>query len=550
VTPVEPTRSQDALDERARWELLLASVVTMAAGLSLDDLLSRIVTAASHLAGSRYAALGVIEDGPSGRLRTFIHHGMSPAQVVEIGELPTGHGLLGALVNHSEPLRIRDIAEHPASFGFPEHHPPMHSFLGVPVRTRDTVFGTLYLTEKEGPGDFTDQDQRIVVALAAAAGVAIENARLHEQAAQRERWLAATVEITARLASSSGHEALQVVADRAREVSGADVAWVVAGSDAGHLQVQVVAGAAVDIEAMAGLSLSHSLVREVATSGTTLVVADMATDARATTMSEIDGWPELGPAIVVPLGREAGIEGVLALAWTPARAAAHLSVNPNLPTSFAEQAALALQVLRSRDNKEQLAVLQDRDRIGRDLHDLVIQRLFAVGLGLQSSAKLVHEPELTERLSNAIDDLDMTISDIRRTIFALGSLGDAADLQAEVTRIVDRTAATLQFRPTLRFEGAVRTLISPEAAPEVLAVLGEALSNVTRHAAATRVDVCIAADQKITLEVIDNGVGIAPCVVESGLRNMRARAAKRGGTCTIEPAAGGGTRVFWVVPLG
>ena len=549
MTPPELPRSQETLDERTRWELLLAAVGTMAADLSLDELLTRIVVVASHLAGSRYAALGVIGDGPEGPLRTFIHHGMDAEQVVQIGELPTGHGLLGLLVDHPEPLRLRDIAAHPASFGFPEHHPPMNSFLGVPVRTRGRVFGTLYLTEKEGDGDFTDQDQRIVIALAGAAGVAIENARLHEQAAQRESWLAATVDITAHLVGASGHEALQVVADRAREAAGADVAWIVAGPDDSHLRVQVVAGASVDMEQMAAVPLGRSLVREVALSGRPLVVDDMASDPRATTMSEIQGWPELGPAIVVPLGRDALVEGVLALAWVPERADAHLGVDPQLPSNFAEQAALAIQVARSREDQEQLAVLHDRDRIGRDLHDLVIQRLFAVGLGLQTSANLSEQPELTERLGSAIDDLDQTISDIRRTIFALGSLDDAADIQAEVTRIVERASTALTFRPSLRFSGPVRTLISADAATALVAVLGEALSNASRHSGATQVDVLLSAGSDIVLEVTDNGVGIRPGVAESGLRNMRTRAERLGGLCTVDPGPTGGTRVIWTVPV-
>lgn len=549
MTLSERPRSQDALDERSRWELLLAAVMTMAADLSLDDLLSRIVTAASSLAGSRYAALGVIGDGPRGPLRTFIHYGLTADQVVQIGELPTGHGLLGLIVEHPEPLRAADIAAHPASFGFPADHPPMRSFLGVPVRTRDKVFGTLYVTEKEGLGDFTEQDERILVALAAAAGVAIENARLHEDASQRERWLDATVEITGRLAGSTGQHALQVVADRAREVSGADVAWVVAGPGDAQLSVQVVSGASVDMTAMSAIALDHSLVREVALSGEALVVENMASDPRATTMAEIDGWPELGPAIVVPLGRDAGIVGVLALAWTPDHANAHLDVDPKLPTSFAEQAALALRVVRSQEDQERLAVFQERDRIGRDLHDLVIQRLFAVGLGLQATARLCDQPGLTDRLGIAIDDLDTTISDIRRTIFALGTPERSADIQAEVTRIVDRAADTLKFRPSLRFEGPVRTLIGPGATPEVLAVLGEALSNVARHAAASRVDVMLSVDTEICLEVTDDGVGIDTTVTESGLRNIRTRAEQLGGRCAVEPAPGGGVRIRWAIPL-
>jgi signal transduction histidine kinase len=380
--------SADGLEgvDQARLRLLLDGFVAMAADLSLDGVLSRIVTIASSLADARYAALGVLDVGGERRLRTFVHHGMSEEQVVEIGELPSGHGLLGLIIDRPEPLRLHDLTAHPASYGVPEGHPPMTSFLGVPVRIRDQVFGNLYLTEKVGEGDFTEQDESIVVALAAAAGVAIENARLYEEAA------------------------------------------------------------------------------------------------------------------------------------------------------------------RARDDQERLAVYEDRDRIGRDLHDLVIQRLFAVGLGLESVARRSADPDLTARLEQAVDDLDGTIKDIRRTIFALGSMADTSDLQAEVTRLVDRAAATLKFRPTLRIEGPVRTLVRPELAPDLLAVLGEALSNASRHAEASAVDVLVAAGDEVVVVVADDGRGMADDVRESGLGNMRERALKHGGTFTLSSTTGQGTTVEWRVP--
>ena len=244
-------RVHGALDQQERLRLLLDAVMTMAADLTLDGVLARIVTVASNLADARYAALGVLDVGPGRRLRTFVHHGMSPVQVEEIGDLPTGHGLLGVLIDDPRPIRLRDIAAHPASYGFPEHHPPMKSFLGVPVRIRDRVFGNLYLTEKAGPGDFTAEDEEVVVALAAAAGIAIENARLYEEAEQRQRWLSATAEVIAMLADASGQEnALQAVADRAREVARADVAWVVTGADPDSLTLEVVSGFVADVPAI------------------------------------------------------------------------------------------------------------------------------------------------------------------------------------------------------------------------------------------------------------------------------------------------------------
>jgi len=543
-------RVQGATDERARWELLLDAVVTIGADLDLDGLLARIVTAASRLAGAQYAALGVIGSSSEQPLRTFVHHGVTAEQVVEIGELPTGHGLLGLIIDRPEPLRLRDIAEHPESSGFPANHPPMSSFLGVPVRIRDQVFGNLYLTEKAGGQDFTEQDERIVVALAAAAGVAIENARLYEEAAQRERWLAATAEITALLARTTEHDALQVVADRVRDLAGADVAWVVAGPDEERLAVQVVSGVQIDLTAAAELSLHHSLAREVVRSQQPLTVQDVGQDPRATTLDELMGWPVLGPVIVVPFGQVVGGCGVLALGWVPEHAGRSSSVDPALPASFAEQAALALQVSQSRADQQQLAVFQDRDRIARDLHDLIIQRLFAIGLGLESTSRLAENGDVSKRLGTAIDDLDDTIKDIRRTIFALGAPDQATDVQAGVTRLVERATVTLKFRPTLSFEGPVRSVIDSAAAADVLAVLGEALSNAARHANATWVAVRLSAADEIVLEVTDDGRGIDSSVTESGLRNMRHRAEQRGGHCDVGPGPSGGTRVRWSVPVG
>ena len=196
----------------------------------------------------------------------------------------------------------------------------MSSFLGVPVRIRDRVFGNLYLTEKSGGVDFSDDDENIVIALAAAAGVAIENARLYEEAAQREHWLEATAEITALLADDTGKDALQVVADRAREVSGADVSWVVSGTDADTLELRVVSGAPADLDAMRAMPMDRSLASEVVRTGQPISVPDLAAEPRAMDPSSIEGWPQLGPVVVVPMRAGAGVEGALALAWTPEHA--------------------------------------------------------------------------------------------------------------------------------------------------------------------------------------------------------------------------------------
>ncbi len=547
-------RVDNALDEQTRQKLLLDAVVVMTADLSLDGVLAQIVTTAARLTDAEYAALGVLDEragaDPSKRLQTFVHQGMSAEQVAQIGDLPRGHGLLGLIIDLPEPLRLPDIAEHPASYGFPPEHPPMHSFLGVPIRSRNRVFGNLYLTEKAGGGDFTQHDQDVVVALAAAAGVAIENARLSEEATRRERWLTATAEITSLLAGSpSGSDALQAVADRAREVAGADVSWIVAGQDPSGLVLQVVSGVATDLAEMAAVHFEKSLAAHVVTSGEVMFIEDLAVDPRALDLASMLGWPRLGPVILVPLRSAAGIEGVLALAWTPANVDAYEAVDSALPARFAEHAALALQVTRAHEAQQRLALFEDRDRIGRDLHDLVIQRLFAVGLSLQGAARLDDRAQVQARLDVAVDDLDGTVRDIRRTIFALGSLEGSTDIQAEVTRMVDRAAHTLTFRPSLTFDGPVRTRIDALVAPDVVAVLGEALSNVARHAEASEVSVVLSVGSDITLVVVDDGRGLPDDLAESGVRNMRLRAEARGGRFDLRSSSGR-TRLEWSVPVG
>lgn len=540
-------RVEGALDERSRWELLLDAVVAMGAGLSLDGLLERIVATASRLAGARYAALGVLDPGSERRLRTFVHHGMDDEVVRKIGSLPEGHGLLGLIIDRPEPLRLHEIGAHAASYGFPPHHPPMTSFLGVPLRIRDKVFGNLYLTEKEGGGDFTERDERIVVALAAAAGVAIENAELYQQARRRERWLAATAEITGRLlAAAHDGSALQLVADKALELAEADVVWIVAGASADDLALEAVAGKGVDEEQLRRRPMAGSLAADVVRRGVPTLVDRLSEDPRSVWFEPEAGWPVLGAGMMVPFGLATDQPGVLGVAWAREDDRRH-GLDPRLPRSFAEQAALSLQVSRFHRDRQKLALFEDRDRIGRDLHDLVIQRLFAVGLSLQGAARKA-DAHVADRLEAAVDDLDVTIKDIRKTIFELGIAAESNDIQAEVTRLVDRAATTLKFRPSLAFDGPVRTLVRDDQAPELLAVLSESLSNAARHAEATRVTVHLSAGEEIMLEVSDNGRGIPAGTAESGLRNMRERALRHGGWCTVESSEGRGTCVRWAIP--
>lgn len=538
-------RMHDALDQQARLQLLLDAVVTISADLSLDGVLARIVEIATRLAGSKYAALGVLSAGRQRRLRTFIHHGISDEVAVQIGDLPTGHGLLGLIIDRPEPLRLHDIAEHPASYGFPPNHPPMSSFLGVPVRIRDRVFGNLYLTEKIGGGDFTEEDEEIVMAIASAAGVAIENARLFEESTSREMWAKVTAEVAAVLAEPTDDVSpLEVVARRAREVACADAAWVL--TDYGSDGPQVAASSACSLGAddLAALPLADHVARDVFAKGDPVAVEDVATEGG----DGLPGLPDIGPVLAVPLTLSPQVQGTLSLAWKRAHEDHYFALDAQLVSAFAEQASLSIQLASAREDQRLLAVFEDRDRIGRDLHDLVIQRLFAVGLGLQGTVRLVDRPEVAARLDQAVDDLDATIKDIRRAIFGLSSVDTAADVQAEVTRLVDRAAATLKFRPSLRFEGPVRTLVTPEVAPDLLAVLAEALSNASRHAEATSIEVVVEVGEDVVLTVRDDGRGMESTGAESGLANIRVRAEQRGGTLVIDSASGSGTTLIWSVP--
>lgn len=370
----------EGIDDAARLRSLLDAVLFLGSELRVPIVLRRIVEAALELVGARYGALGVLDERRES-LSEFITVGISKEQIARIGSLPRGHGILGLLIVEPKPLRLKNLNEHPERYGFPPEHPPMTSFLGVPILARGEVFGNLYLTDKITGDDFTDDDEELIIALATAAGVAIENARLHA---------------------------------RARE----------------------------------------------------------------------------------------------------------------------------------------LDVVTDRERIARDLHDTVIQRLFATGLLLQGAVRMAGSDQVAERIQEAVGDLDETIRQIRSTIFALGAHSTGGSLRTEILDVVGEYSQTLGFEPRVRLDGPIDSAVPDEAAEHILSVLREALSNVARHAKATRVDVLVDVDDHVQLRVTDDGVG--PSSESSGgfgLRNMRSRAETLGGQLSLEPAVGGGTRLEWRVPL-
>ncbi|WP_371494686.1 GAF domain-containing sensor histidine kinase [Kitasatospora sp. NBC_00374] len=533
-----------------RINSLLEAVLAVGRDLDLGQVLQHIVEAAVSLVDAEYGALGVI--GEDHRLSQFIPVGVDQGQIERIGPLPRGHGLLGELIRRPEPLRLTEISEHPSSYGVPEHHPPMHSFLGVPIRVRDKIFGNLYLTEKHGGAEFDAEDEAVVSTLAVAAGVAIDNARLYTRARLRERWLAASAEVTNLLLSgSSQQEVLDLLIARAAQIAGADLTVVALPvSDDASLEVRVAVGLDADVHRGLVLPRVGSFVGAAVQTGGLVSTVDVRRDPRIT--AGPPRWAGLGPAVAVPIGTvEGGVRGVLMLA----RAVGKRVFGPEESgplAGFAGQAALAMELAERRRDSEQVALLEERDRIARDLHDLAIQRLFATGMTLQGATRFIDHPEASDRVLRAIDDLDETVRTIRSSIFGLRAReqGPAAHgLRARVTGAVDRAAAGLGFAPALRTEGLLDLRVPPPVADEVVAVLEEALSNAVRHARADRVDVELSVDGEVNLTVTDDGVGLPQAGPRSGLANLAERAKHLGGSFRAGAGPDGGTRLVWRVPL-
>ena len=577
----DPRAVDPVLDElRARLDLakdatdrvhgLLEAVLAVGRELELEQVLRHIVESAVVLVDARYGALGVIGRGE--RLSQFITVGLDDRQVAAIGPLPEGHGILGELIRRPTALRLPELAAHPASLGFPPGHPPMHSFLGVPIRVRGAVFGNIYLTEKHGGGDFDDQDESVLSALAVAAGVAIDNAGLYLAVRTRERWLTASAEVTNGLLSGSPQaEVLDLLVDRAMRIAEADLAVIALPlGDASELVVELAVGEGADAHRALVLPAEGSFVGAALSSDTPVISADVNKDARITAGSA--RWEGIGPAVAVRMGTVAGgVRGVLMLARAEGEAEfTRADSGPLL--GFAGQAALALELAERRRDTEQITLLEDRDRIARDLHDLAIQRLFATGMTLQSAERFIDHPEAVERVRRAVDDLDATVKIIRSTIFGLrardpGPVGHG--LRARVVETVERAVPGLGCTPGLRMEGLLDTEVDADCVENLLAVLGEALSNTARHARARAVEVTVSASgQELTLQVADDGVGLPTGTADepdvageagagspagaarSGLANLAARAERLGGAFSVGSAGPrGGTRLVWRVPL-
>src|SRR6516165_8459757 len=527
-------RLQAVLATRDRTHALLEAVVAVGSHLELESVLRQIVEVAVELVSARYGALGVI--GEEGRLAEFVPVGLDGAEIARVHHWPEGRGLLGELITNPRPLRLHDLTTDPRSSGFPGGHPPMRSFLGVPLRIRDEVYGNLYLTEKRG-GDFDEEDEALVQALAAAAGVAIENARLYAEARRQQQWLRATAEVTQRLLSGDQH--------------GDGVDLVVLALPAGDGKQLVIEHACGDGAAKAlGLVLpaEGSASGIVMASGKPLAIDDFSEDTRVAQVAR-EHMP-LGPAVLVPLGPSGDVRGVL----TAGRHQGALPLPPaavEMLITFAAQAGIGLELAEHRREAQRLALFEDRDRIARDLHDLVIQRLFATGMSLQGTTAMMSDAEAVHRVEQAVDALDETIKEIRSAIFSLQSRGETErpGVRSRILGVVAEMTDSLGYPPGLRMAGQLDTRVPGPIAEQLLAALREALANAAKPAQASRVDVTVEAGPDLLLTVRDNGVGLGRSTRRSGLANLAERAAELGGTMRAASAEAGGTELEWRVPL-
>jgi signal transduction histidine kinase len=535
---------------RDQTERLLRTIVDIGSELDLGATLQRIVNAGKYLTNAPFGALGI--RGADGTIVSFLHDGIEVETQHLIGHFPAGKGLLGLSLNEAQTLRLEDVTTHPAAVGFPEHHPRMRAFLGVPIKINGAVFASLYLADDDASRAFTEIDEMMARGLAAAAATAIVNAQLFERVTATAEWTKASREITtALLAGVHRAEApLELIADRARELTSAEQAIVLLPPDpdlpADEVDMLVVSAAS-------GRNSARVIGQEVPI-GSSTTGAVFRTAAPVITDSfryPIPAFTDVGerPAVVVPLQASDRVVGVIAVARAVYQSPfddSHLE----LIGDFAAHAAMALALASARDQARELMIVADRERIAHDLHDHVIQRLFSVGMDLQGTLARARSPEIAKRLNHTIDVMQDTINEIRTAIFKLShSDVNRVGLRQRIQDAIADLTETRDMATELSISGPTG-VVGDWLADQAEAVVNEAVSNAVRHSGATTLKVSLEVADNLVLDIIDNGHGIDPSVTRrSGLANMRRRAEQAGGTCEMTTPPAGGTHVHWVAPL-
>lgn len=545
----DPARRQPAEPELARSQSRLRDLIRvnndLTSNLDLEDLLRRIVEIGTELLHARYGAMGVIADDQT--LEQFITVGMDEKTVQRIGPLPQGKGLLGALIDDPRPVRLASLGQDSRSSGFPANHPPMTSFLGVPIRVRNEVYGNLYLTDSLH-GEFSADDEELAVALAASAGIAIANARLFEESQYRERWASALAETARRLMADEDEEHLGFLVDRVRHLGRADLVCIARMTTDGELMIDRAVG--LEAEALTGASfpLDRTACGEAVRGASPVVVGDPSAQPL--------GLPTDAPlacSLVVPFTVGADVGGVLVVARSCGERT-FTGRDVEMAASFASHISVAIERSESRTIRRRVALLEDRSRIARDLHDHVIQRLFATGLNLQAAATGL-DPDGAQAVAEQVREIDASIAQIRQSIFALkhDSKVTSVSLRSRVLEILDRVDVDgpAKLKAGVTFIGPVDLMSGATLGDDVIAVVTEALVNVVRHADASAVDLVISASAgRVTVTVTDDGIGPGSSTRSSGLANLRARADRHEGSFEVAPGSGGGTRLTWSVPTG
>ena len=530
-------------ERRDRKDVLLEAGLALASELSLPVVLQRIVDLAAEVTDARYGALGVI--GESGDLVDFITTGISAKERRAIGELPHGRGILGLLIREPRSIRIKNIGDHPKSVGFPSHHPPMGSFLGAPVQAMGKVFGNIYLTEKRSAPEFSHEDEESLVILATQAGAAIANATLYADSHRRERWLDALREITSDILEGSESDSLLAkIAEHARALAGADAATILTTtSSPTQLEVAIAVGAYADEVRGQLVPAAKSLSGEVIQSGKPLHTDDATTHSHA--YQPIIRLGHVGPAIFVPLRVRGRATGTLMVANVKGGRRFD-GGTIRLVETFADQASVAIEYGRAQDDVRRLGLMEERERIAKELHDGIIQSLFAVGMSLQATALTSTSTETTSRVDGAVDELDRVIRDLRNYIFELrpSILADRDLDQAlrELGNEIEKLSAT---EVEVEVDSELAAGIS-SSSHQIVQLTREALSNIARHAHARHAIVRLARrGTRAVLAIEDDGVGfdVRGDSAGSGLRNMRERAAALGATLHVTSKPGKGTKL-------
>jgi two-component system, NarL family, sensor histidine kinase DevS len=527
---------------QARLRALVEAGIALSSELSLDAVLQKLVEAAAELTGARYAALGVI-DQAGRQLERFVTTGIDAGTHAKIGDLPRGRGILGLLIREARPVRIADLGADPRSVGFPEHHPPMKTFLGVPILLRGVAFGNLYLTEKEGGAEFTQEDEDLVTLLAAQAAVAIENARLYESATRWLRQLESLNEVGNALASElDAARLLDLIATRTRELVGARVVSIALPTLDGALRIEAAAGEG--IEGMLGRTFGPDSSKTGRVFGRAhservdSVLQDPEVDQSAARAFGIHA------ALYVPLLARGRAIGVLVAHDREGPDPRFTDDDLRLAETFAARAAIAVNLAErvSRDAMRRVVEAQEleRKRLARELHDETGQALTSIILGLRIVDDATSDEERREALRALRELVLSTLNDVRRLAVELRpkALDDFGLVPA-----LERLSETFQQKSgiVVHFEAQLgEQRLPPEAETALYRIVQEALTNVAKHAGASNVSVLLTRkDGGVVAVVEDDGRGLA----------MRERVSLLGGRLALESAGAVGTTLVAEVPV-